>query len=283
MTDIDATIVTAAADLGRADAERTPQPYGLDTESTLLVTRLRNDERIEVQSLEKHLADPRAPRGLAVLHNPDHWVTYVNRLLDEDRTTVWADVDAGRLTAVLDDHQDAYSGGWREHRVRLDLRIDADWSHWAAQDGKLLTQAAFAEHLEAATHTIVAPDAATMYEIATSFRATRNAQFASDTRLDNGDIQLSYLEETDAKAGKRGDIEIPRTFTLRLAPWVGAEPVEVTARLRYDITNGRLVLGYSLHRPDLIKRDVFADLVERLSEPLETAAIFSGAVPDSLR
>lgn len=102
------------------------------------------------------------------------------------------------------------------------------------------------------------------------------------TRLDNGDIQLAYHEETTAKAGK-GNIEMPRDFTLLLTPWVGCHPVEVDARLRYQIDGGQLAIGYQLVRPDLVKRDVFDSLVERIRDGLTTEAVFDGTAPAALR
>lgn len=275
--------IATAADLGRRNAERTVTGYDLREGSSLLVTRLRDDEKIDVRSLEKHLAAPTQPRGQAVLHDPSDWVEYVNRVTNEATTTVWADVNTGTLTAVLDDHTDSAYAGWREHRVALTLRTDLDWHHWARNDGKSMTQTDFAEHLDAATHTIVSPDAATMVEIATSFRATKSLQVQSEARLDNGDVKLSFMESTDAKAGKRGDVEIPSEFELLLSPWVGVAPVPVRARLAYDVSGQKLYLRYHLHRPDLVKQVVFGELVSGLREDLVTDAVFNGHAPEPLR
>jgi uncharacterized protein YfdQ (DUF2303 family) len=275
--------VQAIADLGRRDAERKPEPYELTAASSILVVRERNDEQTMLHDLEKWLGKPRTPRGHAELYDPTDFVDYVNRLTDPEHTTVWADVNAGTVTAVLDDHHDAVVAGWREHTVRLSLRDDADWLHWAKYDGKALQQHVFAQHLEDATHTIVRPDAATMLEVATSLQASRSAHFSQAIRLDNGDVQLTHHEDTTAKAGKSGNIEVPREFTLMITPWIGCKPIEVIAKLRYSIDHGQLAVGYSLVRPDLVKIEVFESIVATMKDTLDIAEVFNGTAPKALR
>lgn len=278
---IDTTPVEAIAQLAERAADQTPM-YLDDVPGALLVNRVSDSEHVEVTDLESKMAAPNAPRGNAVLHDPAHFVEYVNRLGNEQRTTVWADVDAGTFVAVLDDHRDYATAGWREHTVRLNLRDDPDWLHWIRLDNKLLPQADFARHVEFALHTIIQPAAADMLEVASSLQAHKTASFSQATRLDNGDLQLAYHEETQAKAGN-GNIEVPRTFVLSLAPWIGCKAVEVEARLVYNLDRGQLGIGYQLVRPDLVKIDVFESLVATARDNLMTKAVFNGTAPSKLR
>lgn len=82
-------------------------------------------------------------------------------------------------------------------------------------------------------------------------------------------MSLVYKEETTANAGSskgKGTIEIPERFTLRLAPFIGAAPVEITARFRYRIEDGRLLLNYKMQRPDIAEKEAFDALVTQIGE-----------------
>jgi uncharacterized protein YfdQ (DUF2303 family) len=268
MTEPVSNLVETAADLGRRDIERKPDPYQLDHSSSLVVARLRDDERVAALDLEGHLHAPRGPRGTATVHDTEDFAAYTLRLAHEDRTTVWADVNAGTVVAVLDDHTEATTGGWRRHRVTLALQVDPDWKDWVEADKKMMDQAEFAEFLEQRLHTIASPPAADLYEVAVSLQATRSASFRSGVRLANGDTQVAYDEDTTAKAGSKGQLEIPKSFTLKLAPFAYTAPVEVVAQLRYRIDGGRLKIGYVLIQPHIKRQDAFAAIVGKLRDDL---------------
>lgn len=273
-------LVTAAADLGRRDAERALGPYPLGDDSALLVSKLRVDEKVVVTDLEAHLEAPLRARGAATVHDPGDFARYVQRIADPHHTSVWADIDKGAVTALLDDHAAVDMPGWRSHTVRLDLQSDPDWTTWMTYDNKLLSQVSFAELLEQQMHTIIAPAAADIYEVATTLQAKRTVSFASGVKLKSGDIQFTFNEETSAKAGQKGQVEIPDTFTLRLAPFAYTAPVELTAKLRYRIVEGDLKVGYKLLRPLEIRRDAFSAIVGDIRGQLGDALqVFLGSVP----
>lgn len=272
-------LVEAAADLGRRDTERALEPYGLDGDTSLLVSRIRNDEQVVVTDLERYLTAPNRPRGSVAIHDPADFALYVKRIADPDTTTTWADIDKGTVTALLDDHQKD-GAGWRSHTVRLDLQSDPDWDAWTKYDDKMMTQTFFAEFLEQQKHSIISPAAADIVEVAMSLQAKRTVAFSAGTRLKNGDYQLSYNETTEAKAGQKGAVEIPDDFTLRLAPYAYTAPVELVANLRYRIEDGHLKLGYKLIRPLEIRRDAFSAIVGGIRGDLGAGLpVFLGSVP----
>lgn len=238
------------------EAERSNAVAFEDVQSGLIVRVVPEGERVDVTDLEYTLPAPHGPRGSAVLWEPADFVSYVNRL-GSASTTVWANPDAAMITAVFDDHTDATTGGWRRHRANLVIRRDPEWTAWLSRSGVLGSQEEFAEHLEDHYASVVTPDAATMLEVATTFQAHRNSSFERGTRLQSGDVQLRYSDTTQATAGSRGHLEVPETFVISVAPFLGVAPVEITARLRYRISDGRLRIGYVLHRPDVAEREAF--------------------------
>lgn len=265
-------------------------PTGVTPDEAVLVERLRQDERIEVHSLEAHLRTPLRPRGTVTIHDWADFADLVDRLYTPGYSTMYANVDAGTVTAVFDDHANTNIldkwglavAGWRQHTAVLKLQADPDWTRWLQFDGKLLPQADFADLLENLAHTVVAPDAATLLEVATNFRATRKADFSSSVNVQNGDVQLSWSEETNAKAGttKSGAVEVPREFVISIAPWRGVDPVNITARFRYYVDNGQLRIGFALLRPDIARDNAFALILDKLREEIEDdVPLFKGIAP----
>jgi len=76
----------------------------------------------------------------------------------------------------------------------------------------------------------------------------------------------SYVEETKAGAGEKGDIEIPARIQLALRPYVGGPIYSIWANFRYRLTGGAVVLGFKLERPELILEAAFADIVTEIRD-----------------
>ncbi len=217
---------------------------------------------------EELLERPRRKTGSVTVHDAESFITYVERHRDADATTVWINEDSGQVVAVIDDHatEDADTGaGWGQHRCTLALRKTPEWQHWTSRDGQLTEQEAFAEHIDQGLLEIVQPDGATLLEIAQTFHATTNAEFRSSTRLQDGNVQFLYSEEADAKAGRSGQLEIPATFELQVAPFVGVDAQQISADLRYRLRGGKLVIGYRLRRPHEVIDKALTELRDRLA------------------
>jgi uncharacterized protein YfdQ (DUF2303 family) len=223
---------------------------------------------METVNLEKWLEVPERPRGAATLYDPSDFVAYVRRL-GNGSTTVWGDEKNAAFTAVLNDHVADNEPGWRDHTARLQLQDDPDWSAFLTRHGKYMGQVQFAEFLQDYQPVFVEPDGATLLEIATDFKAHRKAEFSSEVDLDNGDVSFTYNEVTAQKTNRAGQIELPREFTVALSPFLGMDPVPVLARLRWNIDGGQLQIGFWLQRPDLAKRQAFADIRASLIDGLQ--------------
>jgi uncharacterized protein YfdQ (DUF2303 family) len=218
-----------------------------------------------VVDLERFLPAPKRTRGTVTVQTVGDLMRYTKRHDNETGTTVWIDADEHQIVTVLNDHS-AESAEWGDHRAVLRLRVTPEWRHWLSQDGKLLDQQTFAEHIEQGLLEIRDPDSATMLEVAQSIEGTVTAEFKSASRLDNGAVGIAYVEETTAAAGPRGELEIPQRFTLAIAPFEGEEPCVIDARLRYRIRSGDLSIGYRLERP----HDVIRASIELITEKLVT-------------
>lgn len=278
MHDIDPTDGAGAVDRIADLARRVATNQQITPPADGVVIRVTNDgENITPLDLELIRDAPRRARGQATLSDPADFSRYVTRLADE-HTTVWANEEGCRFTAVFNDHDPA-GPGWRDHTAEYQLKRDPDWQAWLQRNGELSNQLSFAEFLEDQALAIVSPDAATMREVAMSFRARGKSAFSRGVRLDNGDVALEWHEETSATAGKSGQpVEVPEFFTVRLSPYVGVAPVELIARLRWKIREGQLGIGYRLHRPADAERAAFDAIRASVSDNVP-APVYMGQAP----
>jgi uncharacterized protein YfdQ (DUF2303 family) len=228
--------------------------------------------------LEKHRDRPRRKQGTYRVHDADAFVAYMGKHAG-DESEVWADVTRAQITGVLNAHDSAeHDGlaGWEDHTVVYRVQHTDAWKSWIEHDGKLLDQQVFAELIEDRSVDVVSPSAAEMLELAQSFQAHIGVQFKSSTLLPNGERQLQYEENIDARAGRTGHLEIPASFELAMVPFEGAQRYKVIARFRYRLLNGTLKIGYRLERPNDVLRDAFAGVVERVREGV-AAPVFNGS------
>lgn len=264
---------------------------------------LATDEPIVLTDTEKYAAEPRAKRGTAILHTAASLTQYVNAH-KTGATALYADVKDRKIVAVINDHEsgptqasiDGESDrkgdpGWRDHRAELHLRSTPEWDRWMARNGKIGDQVAFAEHIEDSAMDIRSPDPATMLELAQSISATEKVSFQSADRLSDGQRTLIYQQDLNATAGD-GNLQVPDTFEIAIAPFEGGARYAMTARLRLRINNGNLAIGYVLDRVEDTLRAAFDELltggedIDRQAESIETLTgltAYRGSAPNALR
>jgi uncharacterized protein YfdQ (DUF2303 family) len=190
-----------------------------------------------------------------------HWAKHA-----DEASEIYAHREACSVTAVLDAHT-AAGARWGKHRLVLGLKFSEAFKAWTTCDGRHMDQETFAEFLEDNRADIHTPAAAEMLEIATSLQASTKAEFSQATSLANGQRKLSYVEDTSAKAGQRGDLTIPTEIVLAVQVFDGATVADrLTARFRYRIANGKLSLHYKLDRPADVISSAFEGIVHEVTD-----------------
>lgn len=231
------------------------------------------DGSTKVIDLRDYNESPRRKVGSRTVRDVRSFLTYLDKHL-ETSTELWADEPNSKIVAVIDAHAEAgENAGHEGHRITLDLAQTPEWKTWMKSNGVKMTQAEFAEFIEANATDITVPDPATFLEIAQTLLGSVNADWQSAHRLANGQIDFGYKETVTARAGQQGELQIPADFTIAVRPYLGSHRYSLKAHFRYRITQGSVTLFYQLDRPEAVLESAFKDTVEGLQYGLPEESI----------
>lgn len=219
------------------------------------------------------------------------WLSYWERFADTDSTAFFS-ADDGMLMGVLDYHQ-ALGGEASAspisgppmprhggHLIGYRFPKTVEWRNWEKHNGKRMNQADFALFIEDAVPDIVYPSGADMLEIVTTLQAKTNINFASATRLDNGQTQFVYQEDIKGSAGAKGTLTIPQTIQIGLRLFQGCDAYQMEARFRYRIVGGSLELWYDLIRPERVREAILNDVYAKARDGMTVGHILHGRAFD---
>lgn len=264
MTTIEDTKTEAAVVAHLADLSAENQRVAIAAGEVYLVRGV--DGELRVVDTDGYAEHPRHKAANRSVTDAKSFVEYVTRH-GGDGTEVYAHTGTSKVIAVIDSHDGGgYDAGWQKHRVSLDLEHSKQWLAWKSADGKLFEQGEFADFIDDQWNDVIDPEPARMIDIARTFQAHTKVTFESAIRDQSGDVKLSYVEDTAAKAGQKGDIEIPARIQLALRPYIGGPIYSVWANFRYRLRGGSVVLGFKLERPENTLEAAFADIVTEIRE-----------------
>jgi len=258
-TKTEAAVIAHVADLA-AEAQRVSVAVG-----EVYLARGHEGE-LRVLDTDEYAEHPRRDTAARSVTDAKSFVDYVNRHAHRG-TEIYAHTNSSKVVGIIDSHEGAgLNPGWQKHRVSLDLEHSKQWLAWKNADGKLMEQGEFADFIDDQWNDVIDPEPARMIDIARTFQAHTKVNFESAIRETSGDVKLSFIEDTTAKAGQKGDIEIPARIQLALRPYVGGPIYSIWANFRYRLRGGAVFLGFKLERPELILEAAFADIVAEIRD-----------------
>jgi uncharacterized protein YfdQ (DUF2303 family) len=216
------------------------------------------------KAIEGALPEPHRKSGTVVLSDLASFLRYAQDQADTDECYIYAHPDTRTLVAVLNDHQQGFRSmpGWKDFRATYTAELSREFAGWHKNDRKVMDQEEFAVFLEDNVADISEPTGETMLQVALTLQAKTEVSFSSHRRLDNGQVQLSYTENIDARAGA-GDVMIPREFALGLRLFKGGDGYKVRARLKYRLGASKVKFWYELDRVENAIEDAFAAYVDK--------------------
>jgi uncharacterized protein YfdQ (DUF2303 family) len=218
------------------------------------------------EAIEKAQAAPTRKRGTVAIKDVPSLLAY---LADQKAATtgyVYADSDSRTITAVFNDLREG--AGWRDHRAQFTAEYTPEFQRWLKNNGagNAKAQGDFAEFIEDSIADIAAPFAQQLLDVATTIQATSGIEFKSARRLQDGQTQLQYVENIDARAGADGNVSIPKEFTLGMRIFKNGAGYLLKARLKYRLTGGAVRFWYELDRPERAVEDAFTGYVNEVRE-----------------
>ena len=236
------------------------------------------------QQFEALLPRPVRPRGQYVAQDQASFRSLVEQMRDNpalepvagpmpQRPRTYVDKVKRTVLCVLNDTE-AGRPGHRDWSVFWKVERSLAWGAWVGlAKGNYVSQKVLAEFLEDWRHTVVAPDAATLMELATDMQGHKGAEWRSGQRLKDGTIQVSYVEEVRA-TNREGVIEVPGALTIFVPVFDGEPPIEIQARLRWSVDDGKVTFRVVLPPIEEVEQGQMIVIGNRLVEWAATPLVF---------
>lgn len=216
--------------------------------------------------------NPEWVKQAIIVQTTDSLVEYLNRF-KTGTTSLFADIAANRIVGLIDYH-DGDDAGRVAHRATLDLPHSVEWNIWTKIDGELMGQLDFARFLEENAADIEAPNAAELLETCRDLQANRKVSFIKAVRTASDNENFEFVDETSASS-RKGGIEIPTEFRLRIPVYFGGLTYSIGAFLRWRLVEGEgLKLGIKLHNREHVRQAVFKDVVMEAAGQTDRPAYF---------
>ena len=207
----------------------------------------------------KLLAAPRRKIAKVVLHDAESFIDYIKRHGSLTDSTIWciADYKKGKVdfTGIINDHgEDEAKAAWRDHRATFTPEFSEEWNRWISKNKQGFDQAGFASFIEDNLKDIAStdnsPTGAQMLEMALTFEANQDMRYKSAIRLQNGGVQMSFVQDDDAQTLQK--MQVFDRFSLGFPVFWNGEAYRIDARLRYRVRDGKLTFWFELIRQDKV-------------------------------
>ena len=222
---------------------------------------------------EKLLDSPVRKKASVRIKDTDSFIAYTKRHGSLADCTIWCEADYTQgsvdFLAILNDHGDErHAAQWRDHRAQYRPVKSEEWSRWVHQNKKPLTQTEFALFVEDNIKDIASvdgqPNGAQMLEMALTFEANQDMRFKSAVRLQNGGVQMSFVQDDDAQTLQK--MQVFDRFSIGIPVFWNGEAYRIDARLRYRVRDGKLSFWYELIRPDKVLESATQTLIDKIRQ-----------------
>lgn len=236
------------------------------------ITRIALPPGWKLQELddEEHGMTPRRKRARVRMQDAASFIDYVRRHGSLAYSTVWCEADyaAGKVSfsAILNDHGEEEEPHWRDHTAKYTPVFAQEWKNWTGKNKQTFSQADFAAFIEENLKDIASadnlPSGAQMLEMALSFEANQDMRFKSAIRLQNGGVQMSFVQDDDSQTLAK--MQLFDRFAIGIPVFWSGDAYRVDARLRYRVRDGKLTFWFELIRPDKVLESATTTLIEQI-------------------
>lgn len=253
---------------------KTPVEIISTPEGNIKRVALPPDWRLEERDDDsKLLKAPRRKVAKVRLHDPESFIDYTKRHGSLADSTIWcvADFLKGQVSflAILNDHGEAENNpDFRDHRATFTPTFSEEWNRWIGKHKQPFTQTDFAAFIEDNLKDIASvdgqPTGSQMLEMALTFEANQDMRFKSAIRLQNGGVQMSFVQDDDAQTLQK--MQVFDRFSLGFPVFWNGDAYRLDARLRYRVRDGKLTFWFELIRQDKVLEAATQTLIAQIRE-----------------
>jgi uncharacterized protein YfdQ (DUF2303 family) len=270
-----------------AVAELTQKPFVEEIKGVPHLLHPDGDGGWTYDALPELLPAPLRKTGSITIHEVDSFVDFAKKQGKEKHTNIYLDVDYVKqnivATAVFNDNSEVEVAGWKDHKAVFTPRLGEEWKRWNVQHKQAMDQEKFANFLQDNVGDInnsgneKLPSGSDVLTFVSNLQETRTVKYGSAVNLQNGMVQLNFVEDGDDAT--KGNLEVFKEFGLALRPFFGGEAYEVKALLRYRIerNSGHILFWFELQRPDRVLEDACKALIEKVKTETKFPVIFGTA------
>lgn len=225
----------------------------------------------KLEDMEKTMSTPRRKRGKVSVSDAESFIGYVKRHGSLSSATIWCDANYTTakvaFVSILNDHgEKEIEQAWRDHTAAFTPAFSEEWVRWNSKNKAPFGQAEFAAFIEENLKDIATiegnPTSAQMLEMALSFEANQDVRFKSAIRLQNGGVQMSFVQDDDSQTLQK--MQMFDRFSLGIPVFWNGDAYQVDARLRYRVRDGKLTFWYELIRQDKVLEASTKTLIEKI-------------------
>ena len=218
-----------------------------------------------VADLSKYLDNPPRKKAHAIFSQCDSFIRYVNEHKDPF-TRIYVP-DALHVNAIIDHNGPAtFDPGWGEHRADYAMQHSLEWATWTNANKSKMTQKDFCEFVEDNAKDF--SDRTNMLELVRTLQINSNVAFNSWEKGDNGNVMLSFQKIVQARAGEKGEVDLPPTFQISIPCFMGGIMLPMQAKLRFEISESdkKLKLWYELQKVQQLVQEHTKKVVEHVAK-----------------
>ena len=191
----------------------------------------------------------------------------------EGQSAVLFSADRQVFRGVLDFYGPSGHLGYQRKSVKYEPNFSKAFKSWYKGAGDIMSQDEFSEFLDEQLEHILEPSGSQLLDICSTLSVTSSSFFSRTKRLQDGSVELEYKENQEAKGGAK-NLQLPREFKVAVPlfkPSISdTEPelVELTAKLFYRLSNGKIVFWFRLVGVEQSILNVVSDLYRTIENGL---------------
>lgn len=245
---------------------------------------------------DKRAEKPRALAGSAKILDEASMIAHCQRFRDS-ASALFA--DSSQIMAVYDYHRpigDALhievkdgetavlnvvgrdvSARWTRHRAIYTPGKAKEWTTWTGKAGQLMSQADFADFLEANLQDLAGPEGdrkvpspADLMTLALTLKVTSEDVLESQINRTTGEYHLVAKVEQKTT----GEAKIPKEFDILVPVYENGDLQRVTCRFRMKKDGSTFKFGWVIPTAERLERSAWQDICKRISKKTSLPLIY---------